>query len=439
MKIVLHIGTEKTGTTSIQSWVNDNAGKLKEEGVWQCRSLSVIDNRALSVMARGADKPDDGFNQFGIQTEAEHAEFCAARQAALAEEIAEARAAGMRLFFITSEHLQSRLINAEMVQRVADILRPFECETDVVCFLRPQIDAALSLASTRARVGIRISRREFETIKPTSPYYNYQSLIERWADAFGAESIRLVPFMRHKNVVGYFTGYFGLTHTSYAPERRVNEALDYRAIALGNLLDLPRFLGDGRLDPNRAYFVEDLPVEEKLTLSRGFAQDIQARFTEQNRALAEAWDGLELADLCPDWSRYPETGTLDELETCDTGPMLRYVVRRFNAELYLARATSDLHLGRLKRAQGDFDKSQEFLARGRDALENASLFEPLAGRADALGQEFDSALTNLEKARKHADRVPAAPARPAASGARPVAGAKDGSVGFFRRLLKSGD
>ena len=401
MKLLLHIGTEKTGTTSFQRWLQRNNEKLRASGVWHCQSLGLPDNRAMAVMGRRGDDPDDGFYFFGIHSAEDHAAFVERMSAALKAEIAEASAAGSRVFVISGEHMQSRLHEQDMVDRVAAILTPLFDDITVVCVLRPQLDALLSLASTEARVGLKVTRRRFEWIDPQSHYFNYRSLLERWANAFGKEAILPVPLRRNPKIVDFFTQWMELSSDDFEEQPRTNEALDYRTIAFSNQLDLPSFTKEGVVNPNRNIFYEDLPKDNPLSLGRDFAKALQVRFDGENGRLAAAWPTVTTEDLTPDWSRYPEQGTADLLEGCDTGPVLRYVVQRLNAELHLSRAQTDFQRALLARREGRPDEALEYLEKARNRVRDAAFFGPLAENARWLEDDLNGladAIRNEEKA-----------------------------------------
>ena len=388
MKLVLHIGTEKTGTTSLQRWVIRNREALIGEGSWPCEALGLPDNRALAVMARKGDDPEDGFYRFGIHSPEQHAAFVERTRHALAEEVRAASDAGARVFLISNEHLQSRLYSQEMVDRVAEEVKRLFDDIEVICVLRPQIDAVLSLASTEARVGMKVNRRRFEWVDPAVHYFNYLGLLQRWAGPFGAERVLPIPFRRQPNIVAFFRSYFKLKRDDYVTLPRSNQGLDYRAVAFSNILDLHVFQSEGVVNPNRTIFFDDLPMEESLTLSRDFAQELHARFVAGNAAIAAAWPSITAEDLTPDWSRYPEVGTVDLLDTCDIGPVMRYVVQRLNAELHIARAQTEHQRARAAQAHGRLDNAVAFLEKADRKLDDAALFAPMAERAKALKKEF---------------------------------------------------
>ena len=59
MKCILHIGTEKTGTTSLQAFLNLNREILAEQGYLFTKSTGLQNNRSLPVAAYNADRRDD--------------------------------------------------------------------------------------------------------------------------------------------------------------------------------------------------------------------------------------------------------------------------------------------------------------------------------------------------------------------------------------------
>ena len=357
MKLVLHIGTEKTGTTAFQVWMHENTRLLRDQGIWYAQSLGLPNNRAISVMSRAANEVEDGFHFFGLKTPEDHATFVERRTVALQKDVAAARAAGAHTFLISNEHCQSRLRTPEMVARLGALVKPIFDEIEIVVFLRPQVDKAQSLASTGSRVGLYINKDFLRKVRPRAASYNYLDLLERWAGEFGREAIKPVPFKRQPSPVAFFKEYLGLDpEVEYIPDRRVNQTLDHRVVALMNIIVGEDASGPARDLPPvyRKFFVDEIPAKEPLTLSRGEAQAIQARFRNHNRKLAEAWPQIAQGDLAPDWQRYPEEGTFDKLDAADLTDPLRYIISRFNGELAMSRARVKLWESREAESEGDW-------------------------------------------------------------------------------------
>ena len=51
MKLILHIGTAKTGTTTLQHWFASNRESLQVQGIYYPNSLGKVNHRKLSLFA----------------------------------------------------------------------------------------------------------------------------------------------------------------------------------------------------------------------------------------------------------------------------------------------------------------------------------------------------------------------------------------------------
>ncbi|MEL6121862.1 MAG: hypothetical protein AAFR49_19585, partial [Pseudomonadota bacterium] len=112
MKCVLHIGTEKTGTTLLQRWLYENEAALSDQGVALSQSMGQPNNRRFVAYAHGGI--DDYLKSKSIFTEDERAAFFEGYKAQLAEEFAR-KSKEHHTFLITSEHFHSRLISGKQV------------------------------------------------------------------------------------------------------------------------------------------------------------------------------------------------------------------------------------------------------------------------------------------------------------------------------------
>jgi len=241
MRIVLHIGTEKTGSSSIQRWLANNRRELKTQGVWHSQCLGDPMSRKIAVYGREPNQPDDGFKRYGISDAAAHGKWASQLEKELADELQLAASSGGQTYVISSEHCHSRLTSTEMAARVVSLLGRLSEDLEIVCFLRPQVDVLLSRLSTATRAGIKVSKRSLD-ISPDNPYYDYLALTRRWAETSGRR-VSLMAFRRHSDVVAAFASRLGVSTAELQPPERVNESLDYRTIALANSVRLPRWVG----------------------------------------------------------------------------------------------------------------------------------------------------------------------------------------------------
>lgn len=314
MKLLLHIGTEKTGTTSLQHWGALNRPALIRQGVFYSKALGQVNHRKISLWALDPDTRDEGWDSYGLTTTAQRDHLRATLPGELADEVAQARKRGCHTFVISNEHCQSRLRTATSIQRLQAMLAPLFDEITILCSLRPQIDVAVSLASTLARGYQRVDRTRFLRIRAHNAYYNYEDLHQRWATGFGDQNLRFVPFRRQPDLVEHLTQLLNLDKTTLTPPARFNEALDVRVMAMVNVIiaareTRPQDAGLATLPFDR------LPCTEKLQPGLEIARRVQARFDKSNANLAARRPDVTAADLQPDWSKYeapPNLGLLNQ-------------------------------------------------------------------------------------------------------------------------------
>lgn len=355
MKLIFHIGTEKTGTTTVQRWLTDNRETLLPHGVFHSRVLGEMNHQKIYLWALPEDVADAGFGHVGIHSLAARKAFRDALPGDLGAEIEAARAAGCHTFVISNEHCHSRLRSQEMVDALKALLAPQFDEIEILCSLRPQIDVAVSLASTASRVRRPVNRIYFRRASENNLYYNYDKLVERWEAAFGPGNVTLVPFRRTPDMVKYLSQRLALPEDAdlVAP-RRVNEALDVRTMALVEAVR-PYQKEEGKfgIAPMRDMFLDLLPMEEGLRPGRDMAEEVQANCATSNAALAARRADITLEDLTPDWGRYDSPANLDLLEQpCAFGAQLDALIVQFNLQIAHQRTLRLLAEGELALANG---------------------------------------------------------------------------------------
>jgi ubiquinone/menaquinone biosynthesis C-methylase UbiE len=119
MKLVLHIGTEKTGTTLLQDWLYANKAALSEQGVFLSAVMGQTNNR--KIVSYFQTSLDDFTRRNKIHSQAEKAAYFEGFEAEVWAEI-KAGAAEHHTMVITSEHFHSRLCNRKEIQALAAFL-----------------------------------------------------------------------------------------------------------------------------------------------------------------------------------------------------------------------------------------------------------------------------------------------------------------------------
>jgi hypothetical protein len=341
MKLVLHIGTEKTGTTTLQNWCADNRGALREQGLYYPKTLGSAPHRSLAIAARDPDKPDDGFREKQINSPADHQAFVSALKRAFDEEVAENADVGTWL--ISSEHLHSRATSVEMVARVRRFLGDWFESVTILVHLRPQVDVAVSLASTASRGGLQVSREWFENVTNAETYFNYDMLVQRWEAVFGSEALEVLPYKRRRSITEHLIETFGLDARGLTEIRVRNEALDWRTMMLVNTLSRASGNEAQAMSTGFGTYINELPCQERLQIGLAMARQIQSKFDASNARLSARRAELAAGDLMPDWERYDVEPNLDLLNSaCVFEPQLRYLVGRLKWEINIERANAKL-------------------------------------------------------------------------------------------------
>ncbi len=207
-KAILQIGTEKTGTTSLQRFLATNRDRLAERGYLYPRFCGEMNHTGLAAYAMDADRPDELKAAFGGETP-EAVPLMRERLRRLAE----AELTGGHRAIFCNEHCHSRLVNPEEVQRLRDFLAEFFDEIEISVYLRRQDRVALSLYSTMLKSGAA-PERVLPGVRPESPYYNYDRFLALWEGVFGAEAISVRLFepglLVNGSVVDDFLACWGL-------------------------------------------------------------------------------------------------------------------------------------------------------------------------------------------------------------------------------------
>ncbi len=314
IELILHIGTEKTGTTTAQKWFARNRAALAAQGVWYPRSLQgaggSLCHRLLPVTAVDFADADEAFRIHGLDTAEKHAQFSADVARRFKDEVA--KAGGHDRWLISSEHLHSRVNSVEKVARVRRFLEPYFTKTTVYIHLRPQIDMAVSLASTGARTGVIIGPETFTGLRATSTYYNYLDLVTRWSQVFGAQNLVVIPYRRQPDFREVIAAALGLDITAFEAVEQANTGLDWQVIALLNQLQRE---GRSHLAKRliRTGAIEALPRNQPLRIGLDMARTVQSRFDRSNAELITRLDSLAKGDLDPDWERFNATPNIDLL------------------------------------------------------------------------------------------------------------------------------
>jgi hypothetical protein len=335
--IFLHIGTHKTGTSSIQHYLAKGRATLRRRGFVVPAVAGQKNHYNLPLYALSDDDRSALRLTHGLTSEAQVHEF---RRSFLEALEADVRSwADDDTILLSSEHLIHLRAPAEF-GRLKEVLaamgpRPVR----IVIYLRRQDAYYVSAYAQHIRGGSTdawLSKESFDHL-----VLDYRVILDRWGDAFGRENLCIRPFERSQLVgndaVVDFLAFVGCSGIEGATAER-NVSLDAQATEFLRRLNplFPRFVDD-RINEDRRALVQALTSISKgpqLRLDRNSAMEILARYQESNAEIATRYlgraDGRLFHESPGEHPAQPPTLSVDE--AAELGARLWALAHRTHAE-----------------------------------------------------------------------------------------------------------
>lgn len=227
MLAILHIGVEKTGTTSIQQFLALNREDLKSRSILFPQSPGSSNHMRLAGYAANDEKRDDIRMREQIES---HEDLQRFRDTFAADFASEVRAAGCDTIILSGEHCSSRLVTHQEVQRLRDLLFGVFTSVRVVVYLRRQDEFLLSTYSTMVKCG-HTERLAIPSPDDIRDRYDFAKMLDLWSSIFGREFIEARLYSPSSlvdgNAVSDFIKVAGLpADLPYAMPGRENPSLD---------------------------------------------------------------------------------------------------------------------------------------------------------------------------------------------------------------------
>lgn len=149
MNIVLHIGMEKTGSTSIQHWLQREREEFRREGWHIPTTLGKTNHRQLSILAFDHDRRDDATKKHGVKSDEDLINLQNKIYQRLAKEIRQAKNLNCHSILASSELVSSRLMKqSERIRLLEQISSCGAEHIRLILFLRDPADLAESRHTT---------------------------------------------------------------------------------------------------------------------------------------------------------------------------------------------------------------------------------------------------------------------------------------------------
>ncbi len=203
MNLIVHIGTAKTGTTTIQKMLFDNNDILRSKGFHFLQCACPKNNRALPAYCINDGRNDDFFRKRKILSLDEKSRFRDELRSNLHKELS-SLGDGIHTVIISSEQFTRLKYDAE-IRRFNDLVSPYFSDIRILCWLREQCEMATSLYSTAMISGATLDFNDhLKQCHTNNTRYNYYAMLNLWTAAFGVASIEVKVFSKHAFFKGNF-------------------------------------------------------------------------------------------------------------------------------------------------------------------------------------------------------------------------------------------
>lgn len=302
-ELLLHIGGEKTGTTSLQAFLSKN-------------SRLLMDRYGILYPVSGPLSLNDGhFPVVSAFLEPEKCAFVPPAKRLAPADVSEAladlcRGKKPRLVVLSAEHFSSRLEKPSIRSLASAIPLP---RTRILFYVRRQSDLAVSSFSSALRSGVRWWLTA-DRVSPDNRFFNHLAVADDWADVFGRANIELRAFDKLRGGVEQdFLSAVGVDPaTGFQPVKPRKEKISLEEARLLHALNrhIPNWVDAVANDDPESFYKAQrlrervlLMTGRELTdrtgldvlLPRAVRDSIGLRFAGINRELAERY-GVEIPD-----------------------------------------------------------------------------------------------------------------------------------------------
>lgn len=296
MILYLHIGTEKTGTTSIQRLFAGNRPLLAENGILYPRTPGPANHLALATYAH-TRRGGELWQKMGIANLEGYRNFRAALRRDLEAELASAPAS-IQKTIMSNEHCSSRLKTVEEVEDLRQFLSTFFDDIYILVYLRRQDDFVVSTYSTAIKNGnsgvlaaptdVQLARR-----------YDYWELLSRWSQVFGRDRIVCRKFEKDSladgDVVSDALAAMGVSADErYERTPDANISLDAACLEFLRLMNM--HMGPDWKSRRTIATLEGLSKGPLIDLPPAERRSLMERVRDSNARVAREFFGGELQD-----------------------------------------------------------------------------------------------------------------------------------------------
>ena len=252
--LTLHIGTEKTGSTSIQYFLNQNRQRLFDAGLGVPSSLGDEIHYKLQLMSNSDDFSDNFLRALNL-----HRDLQARKKAIQGwreEFVSEVKGSPVKRWIISCETLHSRIVTRPELENLKSLLQSLFSEIDIVVYLRDPVQMAISRMSEMAKAALPLQLMPAEPSKGFD-IFDHRGTTKFWDGALGPGKFHPRLFEQSSlvqgNVVCDLCSIIGIDQKGLELPERKNVSIPFYAVRLLDQLNryVPRHWTDGTSIPSR--------------------------------------------------------------------------------------------------------------------------------------------------------------------------------------------
>ncbi len=261
MRAIVHIGQPKTGTSTIQSFLQLNVDRLAEQGVRYSRNVPERGSQfeyAFAALHRVGDLPIDKVERAYYGVESLEALARMANEATASLRGVPSRF-GEDVAVFSSEHFAPWMQSVEAVKHVDAMFREVFDDVRYIVYFRNPLTLSLSRYSETLKRGRVHTLAQF--LKKQQRFPSLYDVAARWRDGVGGDRIsaRLLEkdWLHKEDLLEDFCKAIGVDIAGMEFPERVNEGLNQLGVACMRALNetIPPVLPDGRTNARRKHLI----------------------------------------------------------------------------------------------------------------------------------------------------------------------------------------
>lgn len=233
-KCYLHIGSEKTGTTSLQEFLKTNRKKLLEQGFFVPEAMGPSEHVDLVCLFANSAKKFSRRNRLGLTSLESVEEHKTALSSKIKKEMRN-NANSTHSLVISTERLFTIINEQEEIISLKNFIFQFCEKVEVIAYIRPQHEFALSIYSTALKGGRSQSSCFPKTDKKQQQprAYYYDQVLDFWRGNFPESTITIRKFQKSEltngDTIQDFAKILNIDSSILTPPRVHNKSLSANA------------------------------------------------------------------------------------------------------------------------------------------------------------------------------------------------------------------